>query len=556
MGDINYNQILQGADGALKRALFKSMGFTNSMLKKPIIGICSSRTDANPGHFNLDIITSYVRDGILEAGGMPVVFSTIAPCDGIGEGHEGMKYCLPSRDIIAASIECMVKVNNLDGLVTVGSCDKIVPGMLIAMARLGLPSIFINGGPMYPASYKGKHYDGNIVPEAVGWMTCGLIDQDEMDKIEDLAEPTCGSCAMYGTANTMCTITEALGLALPGSTTVPAVHSQKLRDAFKTGQQIVKLVKQGITAEDILTQGAIQNAIRYLLATGGSTNGVLHLSALHYETGFGRLPLESYNSFIDTTPQIASIYPASPNDMVDYFEAGGVQAVLKELIPLLNLEELTITGKTLGDNLAKASKTGRQDVIKTLELPFSKTAGLAVLKGNLAPEGCIVKTAAIPSNMLRFRGRARVFTNEETSYQAVIKGDIKPGDCLVIQYEGPKGGPGMREMFRCMKYLEGMGLQDSCALITDGRFSGSNRGLFVGHISPEAYEGGPLALVKDKDMISIDIINRSLDLLVDDSELRRRKKQFVPIEHPVSQGFLKIYRKICSNASNGAVLEL
>lgn len=550
-----FNPLFRGEDGALKRALFKSMGAADALLKKPLVGICNSYTDTTPGHFNLNQVTSFVRDGILEAGGMPVVFSTIAPCDGIGEGHGGMRYSLPARELIADSVETMARLNRLDGLVLVGSCDKIVPGMIMAAARLDIPCIFINGGAMYPACFEGRHYDGNIVPEAVGWKRRGLIDEAAFRRIEDIAEPTCGSCAMYGTANTMCALAEALGLALPGVTSVPAVHAKKLRDAFETGRQIVQLVLSGASVRDVLTRSALENAIRFALATGGSTNAFLHLSAIHYEAGLGRLCLKDYQSFIDTTPQIAALYPASEWDMVDYHEAGGCQRVLKELLPLLNASAMTVTGRTLGENLDAFVPQEPHPAIHSIADPYRKTAGLAVLTGNLAPEGCVVKTAAVPGGMEVFTGRARVFEDEEAACEAIKSGGIHPGDCVVLRYEGPKGAPGMPEMFRSMKYLEGMGLMNSCALITDGRFSGSNRGLFVGHISPEASEGGLIGLIRDLDPIRIDISRRELALLVSEDELARRREGFVPVERETPPGWLRHYRRICSSAADGAIIQ-
>ncbi len=548
------NNLLKGDQGALKRALYKSMGFSDLQLKKPIIGIANSYTNATPGHFILDKLLESVKEGILAAGGTPMVFSTVAPCDGIAEGHEGMRYILPTRDIVASSVECMVRAHRFDGLVLLASCDKIVPGMMMAAARLEMPVIFLNGGAMLPAKYDGKDYDGNIITEAIGWKEKGLIDSKEFEKIENIAEPSCGSCAMLGTANTMCALSESLGLALPGTTAIPAVMSERLIAGVKTGEKIMELVEKEITSKEILTEKTFQNALIHLIAMGGSTNGVLHLQAIHHEAGLGELLLSTVDEFSKKIPQVASIYPASPHDMVDYYEAGGVPAVLKELESFLHLDELTVSGNTVRENLLSFEKTKRWDVIRTAEHPFSKEGGIAVLYGNIAPDGCIVKPAAVPEDMFHYEGTAQVFTSEEDSYNAVLAGKVKPGTCLVLQYEGPKGGPGMPEMYKTMKYLEGMGLSDTCALITDGRFSGSNRGLFVGHISPEAYEGSDFALIQDGDKIIIDIPNRSINVLLSESEKAERMRKFKLVKKDVKRGYLRTYQRVCTSASKGAVI--
>ncbi len=549
------NDLLKGDNGALKRALYKSMGFSDSQLKKPIIGIANSYTNATPGHFILDKLCESVKQGIIEAGGTPIEFSTIAPCDGIAEGHEGMRYILPTRDIVASSVECMVRAHRFDGIVLLASCDKIVPGMLMAAARLEMPAIFLDGGPMYPARYKGKDYDGNIITEAIGWKKQGKIDEKEFSKIENLAEPCCGSCAMLGTANTMCALAESLGMALPGTTAIPAVLSQRLSSGVETGKKIVELVKKEITTKDILTKKTLENAITHLLTMGGSTNGILHLQAIYYEAGLGQLSLDTFDKFSKKVPQVASIYPSSEYDMVDYYEAGGVPAVLKEILPLLNSNEITVSGKTVKENLDEFNYTTNRNIIKTIKEPFSTEGGVAVLKGNIAIDGCVIKPAAVPKSMFYYKGIAQTFTSEEASYNAVLEGKVKPGTCMVLQYEGPKGGPGMPEMYKTMKFLEGMNLSDSCALITDGRFSGSNRGLFVGHISPEAFEGSNFALIKDGDEIEININERSINVLISDEELRERKNNYKQITKNVKRGYLRTYQKICSSASNGAIIK-
>ncbi|MDR1533511.1 MAG: dihydroxy-acid dehydratase [Planctomycetota bacterium] len=550
-----FNPILRGEAGALKRALYKSMGFTDAELARPVIGIANSYSNATPGHYNLNELGGRVKAGITEAGGTPMEFSTVAPCDGIAEGHSGMRYVLPVRDLVASSIECMVRAHRFDGLVLLGSCDKIVPGMLMAAARLEMPAIFLSGGPMLPARYRGGDYDGNIVTEAIGWLKRGDIDADEFKRIENLAEPCPGSCAMLGTANTMCALSESLGLSLPGSGAIPAIMAARLAAGVETGRRIVGLVKAGTTSRDILTPRAFDNAIRHLLAMGGSTNGILHLQAIYHEAGLGDLPLERFNRLSLETPQVASVYPASEFDMADFHAGGGSPAVLKEVEHLLNLDALTVTGRSLGENLALFPRTANPGMIRPAGDPFSKEGGVAILRGNIAPEGCVIKPAAVPAAMFRYTGAARVFTGEEASYQAVLEGRIKPGTCLVIMYEGPRGGPGMPEMYKTMKYLEGMNLANSCALITDGRFSGSNRGLFVGHISPEAREGGNFALIRDGDIIEIDIPKRSLHLRVDDRELAEREKSFVPVEKNAPRGYLRTYRRLAASAARGAIVE-
>lgn len=553
--DEHFNPVLRGDKGALKRALYKSMGFTDTQLKKPIIAIVNSYTNATPGHFNLNDVSEKVKQGIIESGGTPMEFGTIAPCDGIAEGHLGMRYILPAREIIASSIEIMVRAHKFDGMVLLGSCDKIVPGMLMAAARVDIPAIFVNGGPMYPACYEGKHYDGNIVTEAIGWKKQGKITEDEFKKIENIAEPTPGSCAMLGTANTMCSLAEAMGMTLPGCANIPAVLSERLAMAYKTGSKIVDLVKNDITARKIITEESIENAIKVLLAIGGSTNGILHLQAIYHEAGLGELDMNKFDDLSRKISHIASVYPASPYDMVDFYEAGGVPAVMKELEAMLDVDCLTATGEKLSDNLKTLKKTTRPEVITTIEHPFHKEGGVAILNGNLAPEGCVIKPAAVPDDLFKFSGKAMTFNSEDEANEAILDGKVKPNTALVLRYEGPKGGPGMPEMYKPMKHLEGMGLSDTCALVTDGRFSGSNRGLFVGHISPEAYEGGPIALINDGDVIEIDIDNRQINLKVSEEELEERRKSFKPVDKKIKNGYLKVYREASSSASKGAVIE-
>lgn len=550
-----YNELLQGDSGALKRALYKSMGFTDEALAKPLIAIVNTYTNATPGHYNLNEICAQVEKGIQAAGGTAMTFGSIAPCDGIAEGHDGMRYILPSRDLITSSVECMVRAHRFDGIVLLGSCDKIVPGLLMAAARLDIPAIFCNSGPMMPACYKGKHYDGNIVTEAVGWKQRGEIDEEEFAAIENLAEPCCGSCAMLGTANTMGCMAEAMGMSLPGSAVVPAVYAKRMQIAYETGRTVMGLVEKGITARQIITKESIENAITVLMGIGGSTNAIMHLQAIYKEAGLGRLELDVFDRFSKTVPQIASVYPASPYDMVDFYEAGGVPAVMRELEELLNLECIGVTGGTVEKVLAGKAGSLREEVIRSRKQPFALTGGVAVLRGNLAPLGAVVKPAAIPEHLMRVQGQAVVFHSEQEACEAILAGKVKAGSMVVLRYEGPKGGPGMPEMYRPMKCLEGMNLSDSCTIITDGRFSGSNRGCFVGHISPEAYEGGVLALVENGDEILIDVAQRKLELLVTEEILEQRRKNWVRPEKELKDGYLNTYRRISKSAAEGAVVE-
>ena len=550
-----YNSLLRGDSGALKRALYKSMGFTDEALSRPLVAVVNSYTNATPGHAGLDRLQDLVVRGIESAGGTAMVFSTIAPCDGIAEGHEGMRYILPSRDLIASSVECMVRAHRFDGMVLMGSCDKIVPGMLMAAARLDIPAVFLNGGPMYPACWHGKHYDGNIVTEAIGWKQRGEITEAEFQEIENLAEPCIGSCAMLGTANTMGMVAEALGMSLPGTAAIPAVDARRSQAAYEAGRAVLNLVRNGITARKIITRESIENAISLIMATGGSTNAILHLQAIHREAGLGLLPLWTFDTFSRKTPQLASVYPASPYDMVDFYEAGGVPAVLRELQPLLHTECMTCTGKTLAENLRSAPPSRRREVIRTRSDPFSPEGGVAVLRGNLAPLGAVVKPAAVPESLHTFTGKAAVFQGEQEACAEILAGRVRPGTAVVLRYEGPKGGPGMPEMYRPMKCLEGMNLSGSCALITDGRFSGSNRGLFVGHISPEASDGGTLALVENGDTIRIDIPNRELTVELDEETLEKRKASWAPPEKAVPEGWLRTYSRISASAAEGAVIK-
>lgn len=550
-----FNRVLQGDAGALKRALYKSMGFTEDALKKPLIAIVNSYTNATPGHFNLNLLCEQVQKGIESSGGTAMTFGVIAPCDGIAEGHEGMRYILPARDLITSSIECMVKAHKFDGMVLLGSCDKIVPGMLMAAARLDIPAIFLNGGPMFPATYKGNHYDGNIITEAVGWKQRGEITEVEFKEIENLAEPCVGSCAMLGTANTMGCLAEAMGMSLPFSGTIPAVLSARSQMAYETGKAIMELVKNKVSARKIMTKEAIENAIILLMGIGGSTNAIMHLQAIYHETGLGDLRLSEFDIYSRRIPQIAAVYPASKYDMVDFYEAGGVPAVLKELEEFLHMSSLTVTGKTLEENLEKCPFTTRREVIKTVKQPCSKEGGVAILTGNIAPLGAVVKPAGVPPHMMSFKGTAQVFHSEDEAIKGILEGKVRENTIIILRYEGPKGGPGMPEMYRPMKCLEGMQLSNSCAIVTDGRFSGSNRGCFVGHVSPEAYEGGVIALVENGDTIVIDIPSREINLKVDELQLEERRTRWIRPEKVVPGGYLQTYRNISQSAATGAIVD-
>ncbi len=550
-----YNQLLRGDSGALKRALYKSMGFTDEALKKPLIAIVNTYTNATPGHYNLNELCEQAKRGVEAAGGTAMVFGTIAPCDGIAEGHEGMRYILPSRDLITSSVECMVRAHRFDGMVLLGSCDKIVPGLLMAAARLDIPAVFCNGGPMLPAVYKGKHYDGNIVTEAVGWKQRGEITQEEFRDIENLAEPCAGSCAMLGTANTMGCMAEAMGMSLPGSAVIPAVYAKRMQVGYETGRAVMELVRKHITARQLITRESIENAIAVLMGMGGSTNAIMHLQAIYREAGLGDLELMEFDRWSRMIPQVASVYPASPYDMEDFYAAGGVQAIMKELEPKLHLDCMTANGRTIGENLKGVPFSPRREVIRSMAEPFHQDGGVAVLTGNLAPMGAVVKPAAIPEQLMKMTGKARVFQSEQEACTAILDGKVEPGTMVVLRYEGPKGGPGMPEMYRPMKCLEGMNLSSSCAIVTDGRFSGSNRGCFVGHISPEAYEGGPLAFVVDGDEIAIDVRKRSITLKVPDEVLEERRKGWQPVEKQLPPGYLNVYKRTSKSAAQGAVVE-
>ncbi len=545
----------KGLERAPHRSLYKAMGYTDEELSRPMIGVVNSANEIIPGHVHLNVITEDAKAGIRMAGGTPVTFPVIGVCDGIAMGHTGMKYSLASRELIADSIEIMATAHPFDGLLMVTNCDKIVPGMLMAALRLNIPTIVVSGGPMLAGTLDGKTVDLISVFEGVGEVKSGKMTQKTLKALEDCACPGCGSCSGMFTANSMNCVTEALGLGLPGNGTIPAIHAARRRLAKKAGMQIMNLVKKDIRPRDIATLDAFKNAIAVDMALGCSTNTVLHIPAIAHEAGI-TLDLDLFNEISRKTANICYLSPAGPHHLEDLDEAGGVQSVIKEISKLgvIHFDSLTVTGKTVGDNL-KGVKVKNRDVIRSIEDPYSKEGGIAILRGNLAPDGGVIKQSAVSPGMMVNEGRARVFDSEEDSIEAILGGKIHPGDVVVIRYEGPKGGPGMREMLSPTSAIVGMGLDKSVALLTDGRFSGGTRGAAIGHISPEAAEGGPIGLIKEGDTISIDIPNKKIDLRVDKKELARRKKAFKPRPASIKTGYLARYAKMVTSASTGAIFK-
>ena len=546
---------------SFQRSLMKGMAYTDHELdgERPIIGVASTWNTLVPGHYNLDKVAEYVKNGIYAAGGTPAMFGTIAACDGIAQGHMGMHYILPSREVICHSVEVMAQAHQLDGLVLLASCDKIVPGMLMAAVRINIPTIICVGGPMLGGIvFDGRKSDATTADEAFGMLAAGHVTADEYAKLENTVCPGCGSCAFFGTANTMCSLAEAIGLSLPGSALIPAVYAERLRSSFEAGRKIVELCEKDIKPRDIVTKEAIRNAIKVAMAESGSTNAVLHLSAIAYEAELDMNIVEEFEALNKVTPVLAKVNPAAAPDMEDYYKAGGVPRVQMALGNLLDTSVMTVTGKTLKENLEEFKFTYPEDtsVIRRPDNPFSTTGGLAVMHGNLCPDTAVTKPGAIKPEMHHFVGKARCFNSEEEAEEAILGGVVQAGDVVVIRYEGPKGGPGMREMYKAMKYLYGRGLSLSTALITDGRFSGTNNGCFVGHISPEAAEGGPLAFVEDGDEIEIDVDKCILELHVSDEELAKRKAAWTLPKKDIPRGYLRLYAKTASSANKGAVILL
>ena len=547
--------VKKGVAKAPHRSLFKASGLTDEEINKPLIGIVTSQNDIIPGHVNLDKIVEGVKTGVLMSGGTPLVFPTIGVCDGIAMGHQGMKYSLVTRELIADSVECMANAHAFDALVFIPNCDKIVPGMVMAALRVNVPSVIVSGGPMLAGKFKGKEVSLSTMFEAVGSVESGLMLESDLAELEEKVCPTCGSCSGMFTANSMNCLCEVLGLALPGNGTIPAVYSERIRLAKYAGMAVMKLLEKDIKPRDIVTEDAIKNALTVDMALGCSTNSVLHLTAIANEA---KLPinLDIINGMSAKVPNLCKLAPASDTHIEDLYAAGGIRAVMSELNKknLLNLNCITATGKTVGENIENA-KVLDYSVIKHIEEPYSQTGGIAVLKGNLAPDGAVVKRSAVLKEMLVHKGPAKVFNSEEEAIEAIMGKKIVEGDVVVIRYEGPKGGPGMREMLSPTSAICGMGLDTSVALITDGRFSGATKGAAIGHVSPEAAEGGNIALVEDGDIISIDITNGNLDLLVSDEELAKRRSNLKPVEPKVKEGYLARYAKLVSSASSGAVFK-
>ncbi len=547
-------KMTKGPAAAARLSLLKALGLTDEELSRPLIGVVSSKNDIVPGHMNLDKIVEAVKQGVALGGGVPIVFPAIAVCDGIAMGHEGMKYSLVSRELIADSTEAMSIAHPFDGLVLVAACDKNVPGLLMAAGRLNIPSIVISGGPMLGGHFKGHKTTVSTVFEAMGTFHAGKMSKDDLDAIINTSCPTCGSCAGMFTANSMNCMSEVLGMALPGNGTIPAVYSARLRLAKESGMKIMDLVRADLKPRDIMTREAFENALAMDMALGCSTNSMLHLPAIAHECGID-IDLAMANDISAVTPNLCHLSPAGEDTMADLEDAGGIPAVMNELAKLgrLHLDCKSVTGKTIGENIA-----GREilnpAVIRSVENPFRKEGGIAVLKGNLAPEGSVVKRSAVAPEMFVHQGPARVFDCEDDAIAAIYGNQIHPGDVVVIRYEGPKGGPGMREMLNPTSAIVGAGLGSTVALITDGRFSGASRGASIGHVSPEAADGGPIALVKEGDIISIDIPANQLNVLVSDEELARRKAEWKPRKPRITTGYLVRYAKLVSSGCTGAVL--
>ena len=553
MENLRSNNMKSGMQQAPSRSLLNAVGMTPEEMRKPIIGIVSSFNEIVPGHINLDKISDAVKLGVAEAGGTPVVFPAIAVCDGIAMGHIGMKYSLCSRDLIADSTETVAMAHQFDALVMIPNCDKTVPGMLMAAARLNIPTVFVSGGPMLSGRVKGKNTSLSSMFEAVGAYAAGKISEDDVMEFENKTCPTCGSCSGMYTANSMNCLTEVLGMGLRGNGTIPAVYSERIRLAKRAGYAVMEMLKRDIRPRDIMTKEAFINALTMDMALGCSTNSMLHLPAIAYEAGV-ELNVDIANEISAKTPNLCHLAPAGHTYIEELNEAGGIYAVMKEIskLGLLNLDCMTVTGKTVGENIKNAVNLDT-DVIRPAENPYSKVGGIAVLKGNIAPDSCVVKRSAVLPEMLKHSGPARVFDCEEDAIAAIKGGKIVPGDVVVIRYEGPKGGPGMREMLNPTSAIAGMGLDTTVALITDGRFSGASRGASIGHASPEAAVGGPIGLLQDGDIIDIDINANTINARVSEEEFAKRRENWKPRINEVT-GYLARYRKLVSGAPRGAVL--
>ena len=552
---MNSERITKGINAAPQRTLLHALGLTDEEIGKPLIGIVSSQNDIVPGHMNLDKIVEAVKTGVSLAGGIPIVFPAIAVCDGIAMGHQGMKYSLVTRELIADSTEAMTIAHAFDGLVMVPNCDKNVPGLLMAAARLNIPSIFVSGGPMLAGTVNGKKISYSTVSEAVSRYKVGEINDEQLSEYENKACPSCGSCSGMFTANSMNCLTEVLGMGLPGNGTIPAVYSERLRLAKHSGMQIMQLVEKDIKPRDIMVKEAFLNALTIDMALGCSTNSMLHLPAIAHECKI-KLDIELANEISAKTPNLCHLTPAGDHFIEELNEAGGILAVMHEISKLgvLHTDLMTCTGKTVGENIA-GHEIKNTEVIRTIDHPYSKTGGIAVLKGNLAPDGCVVKRSAVAPEMMSHKGTARVFDCEEDALNAIYDGKIHAGEVVVIRYEGPKGGPGMREMLNPTSAIMGSGLGNSVALITDGRFSGATRGAAIGHVSPEAAVGGNIALVEEGDEIEIDIPKNTINVLVSDEVLAERRSKWQPRQPRITEGYLSRYAKLVTSGSTGAILE-
>ena len=550
------DSVKKGMQQAPHRSLFNALGMTEEEMERPLVGIVSSYNEIVPGHMNLDKIVQAVKMGVAMAGGTPVMVPAIAVCDGIAMGHIGMKYSLVTRDLIADSTECLAKAHAFDALVMVPNCDKNVPGLLMAAARINVPTVFVSGGPMLAGHVQGHKTSLSSMFEAVGAYTAGTMSEEEVREYECKACPTCGSCSGMYTANSMNCLTEVLGMGLQGNGTIPAVYSERLKLAKHAGMQVMEMYRKNIKPSDIMTEAAFKNALTMDMALGCSTNSMLHLPAIAHEAGV-ELNVDIANELSAKTPNLCHLAPAGPTYIEDLNEAGGIYAVMKEIskLGLLNLDCMTVTGRTVGENI-KNSVNLNPEVIRPVENPYSKTGGIAILKGNLAPDSAVVKRSAVAPEMLKHEGPARVFDCEEDAVAAIKGGKIVAGDVVVIRYEGPKGGPGMREMLNPTSVIAGMGLGSEVALITDGRFSGASRGASIGHVCPEAATGGPIALVEEGDIILIDINNNRLDVKVSDEEMAARKAKWRPRVPEVTTGYLARYAAMAAPASKGAILEV
>ena len=549
------DRVLKGDERAPNRSLFYSMGYTDEELKRPLIGVISAYSEIVPGHIHLDKLSQAVKTGVLIGGGTPILIPSIGVCDGIAMGHLGMKYSLPSRELIADSVESMVIAHGLDGVVLIPNCDKIVPGMIMGLLRMNIPGIVISGGAMLPGEHNEDKISLSSIFEAVGAKKANLINDEELEDFAQNTCPSCGSCAGMYTANSMNCLSEALGIALPGNGTIPAVYSARTSLAKKAGMQVMELLRKNIKPLDIITPESFKNALAVDMALGCSTNSVLHLFAIANEAGIP-IDLKTINEVSDRTPNLCHLAPAGPNYIEDLYKAGGISAVMKELEKggFLNTSLITVTGKTISENIKNAINKNNK-VLRNIENPYSKTGGIAILWGNIAKDGCVVKRSAVADEMLVHKGPARVFESEEEAITSIYAGKINKGDVVVIRYEGPKGGPGMREMLNPTSALAGMKLDKDVALITDGRFSGASRGASIGHVSPEAASGGEIAFIKENDIISIDIPNHSINLEISEEEMKKRKKEISikPLEE--IKGWLGRYRKLVQSANTGAILK-